>query len=291
MREQAPQPTVARGPRRLAHLTALAGTVRDPIVAAQEPKGGRPHRCTSWGAIVALAVLYLMAYAPPVSAAVSISLLASTGAASGTTCVTGSVAPAANSLNLVWAHSSGVTINQPTVTGNGLTWDLVTSTANTTSKRMWLFRAMGASPTAGAITVTYGTSQDDLLCAAVTATGVDTSGSNGSGAIGETQASNLAAQTSVTLTLSGFSASGNRAVMVAAANSSATSTTFEWTSLADTSVSNAGRIATQWKDATDDLSGTMSWGVESATRAGILVEVKAAASGCRGGMLMGRVGC
>lgn len=74
---------------------------------------------------------------------------------------TASVSPASNALVLAWVitNRSGVSA-APTCSGNGLTWTQVaTITFNTIAspnRRLTLFKALGASPSAGAVTFDFG---------------------------------------------------------------------------------------------------------------------------------------
>ncbi len=109
----------------------------------------------------------------------------------GSGSTTASVAPSAYSLILLTVMSrTGITVNpnQPTVTGNGLTWVAIGSTVfdstSSSRRRVTLFRALGAGPTSGAITIDFGgQAQTDVTWVVDEASGVDTSGTNGSGAI------------------------------------------------------------------------------------------------------------
>ena len=129
---------------------------------------------------------------------------------------TASVTPASNNLVLVWAYSiAAAAAVTPTMTGNGLTWVQVASIDDagngTGLRRITLFRAMGAAPTAGGITISFGT-QTQTGCAWSVAqyTGMDTTGTNGSGAIVQS-ATNFVATTatSVTVTLAAFASVNN----------------------------------------------------------------------------------
>ncbi|HET9667355.1 MAG TPA: hypothetical protein VFP09_11380 [Desertimonas sp.] len=105
-----------------------------------------------------------------------------------TSFTTASISPTADRLVLaaIWNGATGAN-PQPTVTGNGLTWVLVDQAAYDVSGTfgiLHLFRAMGSSPSSGAVTIDYGATTI-LGCgwSIVEWGGVDTSGTNGSGAI------------------------------------------------------------------------------------------------------------
>ena len=113
--------------------------------------------------------------------------------------VTASITPTANKLVIltVWAFAqAGSTpfYSPSSVTGNGLTWveighqdyfpdDVGAPTVNLHC-RVSMYRAMGASPTAGSITINYsGTLPDGISWSVTEFDGTDVSGTNGSGAI------------------------------------------------------------------------------------------------------------
>lgn len=91
--------------------------------------------------------------------------------------------PGANELVLVSVamRATGIT---PTVTGNGLTFVSVADITNAQAQsRLVVFRAMGASPSTGSISVTATANTNPIGCIATRFSGIDTSGSNGSGAV------------------------------------------------------------------------------------------------------------
>ena len=102
---------------------------------------------------------------------------------------TQSIAPGANRLILAWILTTdNQTPDVPTLSGNGLTWVLVGLTYWNPSgpyfgDNITLFRAMGASPTAGSVTISYPSGQQSIAWSIVEFSGVDTSGTNGSGAV------------------------------------------------------------------------------------------------------------
>lgn len=69
----------------------------------------------------------------------------------------------------------------PTASGNGLTFVEIANTIS--NKSVFLFRALGSSPSSGAITITASSNTDNILGIAIRISGADTSGTNGSGAI------------------------------------------------------------------------------------------------------------
>lgn len=126
---------------------------------------------------------------------------------------TASITPTANRLILAWVYSiAATTPNTPTASGNGLTWDEVANVLDSDGvRRLTLFRSLGASPSAGAVTFNLGgQTQTGCVWSVVEFSGIDTSGSNGSGAIVQfdTEAS-AGSVSSLTSTLAAFSSVNN----------------------------------------------------------------------------------
>jgi hypothetical protein len=93
------------------------------------------------------------------------------------------------------------TAPQPTVTGNGVTWDLVTNCFyQGPTNTIYVFRAMG-SPTNGTLTIGYPSNATAMAASVDMFTGADTSGVNGSGAI-VTARTNAGATATPTITMS-----------------------------------------------------------------------------------------
>lgn len=136
------------------------------------------------------------------------------------TATTASVTPSANKLQLlsVTARTGDSTdTGTPTITGNGLTWvniaHIVYDRTSASRKALDLFRAMGASPSTGAITIDYGSQTPSAISWALDeVSGMDTTGTNGSGAIVQS-ATNWHQDTdglnTITVTLGAFSDSNN----------------------------------------------------------------------------------
>jgi hypothetical protein len=134
------------------------------------------------------------------------------GATGFTSVTTGSISPGANRLVLAWVSNRVSTVPTPTLSGNGLTWvqvNTVTTAANGT--RLTLFRAMGPAPTAGSVTIDFGGIAVNRACwSIVQYDGVDTSGTNGSGAVVQSATNFTAATaTSLTVTLGAFASASN----------------------------------------------------------------------------------
>lgn len=131
---------------------------------------------------------------------------------------TASVSPSANKLQLLSfsvRNGSNVTPTISSVTGCNLTWELVDSIAFDTSasslRKLFVYRALGSSPTTGAITIDLGGTDTDVTWSLEEFTGMDTSGTNGSGAIVQstTNKDEAGSASSLTVTLGAFSSEAN----------------------------------------------------------------------------------
>ncbi len=111
-----------------------------------------------------------------------------TGATSYTTA---SISPAANKLYILTVANkipSAGTPNTPTVTGAGMTWTQIATRRDTSSgdngRRITMFRALSASPGSGALTIDLGgQTQGNCAWSVDEFSNIDTTGTNGSGAI------------------------------------------------------------------------------------------------------------
>lgn len=126
---------------------------------------------------------------------------------------TASVTPGANRLLLLGIANarSAATAPEPTATGNGLTWvTVVTQLHSNNTRRVTVLRAMGASPSTGAITIDFA-ADTQVGCAWILHeyTGMDTSGTNGSGAIVQSVGEHNAAATSATIDLASAPSASN----------------------------------------------------------------------------------
>jgi hypothetical protein len=201
-----------------------------------------------------------------------------------TSYTTASISPGANRLLIlaVDATPSDGTAVAPTVTGNGLTWVEFGAGGEygTSDRAVWLFRAMGASPSAGAVTMDYGAvNQTNTNWSINEFTDVDTTGTNGSGAIVQTVKDlSSTSGTSVTVNLAALGSANNMAFGAfshAAAEAKTVGSGF-------TALSNTGNITPsislmceyQLNVTTVDAS----WSTNQA-RGVIAVEIKAGAGG------------
>jgi len=134
-----------------------------------------------------------------------------------TSYATASVTPGANRLIVVAVlNSKSTTPDTPTLSGNGLTYvQIATVTFQTIAspqKRLTLFRAMGASPSAGAITIDMGgVTQSGCAWSVSEFDGVDTSGTDGSGAVVQSATNSVDSSGSLDVTLAAYGDGTNHA--------------------------------------------------------------------------------
>lgn len=212
------------------------------------------------------------------------------GTASGFT--TASVSPTAYALQLLFIHLSRGGSTNPTapttLTGNGLTWVLVTSSAYDAAgvgrAGMWVYRALGSAPTTGTLVVSGmgADSSSALTYSWVQVTGVNSSGTHGSGAIVQTGFSSISTSDTPVATLSAFGSANNATIgwlFYRGTPSFAPSAGSGFTSLASDYVGGT-RIASgvEFK-ASNDTSVDMSFAAGGGAGAGAIMgmEIKAAA--------------
>lgn len=202
----------------------------------------------------------------------------------GTSFSTASITPAANALILLTFLSRRGDSVEPavpsSVTGNGLTWVQVNSiyydTTSTSRRTLTVFRAMGDSPSTGAISITVPATLTSAVWSVDQFTGVDTSGTNGSGAVVQSATNLTASGTSLTATLSSFG-STNNATFGAFGNSDglfSSTAGSGFAKLGDAAdAETSSRCTTEWLVSNDT---TVDMAFSSATElGGIAVEIKA----------------
>ena len=116
-----------------------------------------------------------------------------------------------DTLILMWVASTvgSGTPNVPTVTGGGLTWVEVVNRLEGT-RRLTLFRALGSSPTSGALTIDFaGQTQTQAMWSIVAFHHASRAGTNGSDAIVQTAVNSSSGATSGTMTLSALADAAN----------------------------------------------------------------------------------
>lgn len=145
--------------------------------------------------------------------AVAATHLVTNGSSTDTTSyTTASITPTANRLVLaaVFVSRTGATPSQPTLSGNGLTWVLEESLDTGGAVKIFLFRAMGGSPSAGGVTIDFGT-ETEIFCGWSISefSGVDTSGTNGSGAVVQSTTGSATGAASLSVTLGAFASTAH----------------------------------------------------------------------------------
>jgi hypothetical protein len=128
----------------------------------------------------------------------------------GTSFTTASVTPGANRLVtlLVYAAVASGTTGTISASGAGLTFTQEVQTT-TALRTMFLLRAMSASPSSGALTITSSVTLGNCLWQVVHFDGVDTSGTNGSGAITQSHQTSPASASSVNVAFPTTVTAGN----------------------------------------------------------------------------------
>ena len=222
--------------------------------------------------------------------AITVSALTSGGSGTdATSYTTASVTPTANRLILGWVlqNVSGA-VPTPSLSGNGLTWvEVRTVGFDTTGTRysLSLFRAMGSSPTTGAITISYGaTTVGGCTYSFLEFDGVDTTGLNGAGAVVQSAQYPVSppssASTSGSITLAAFGSSNNMAAAGFCWEAAEQGTAgASYTKLPSTNPTNTGpsqSILTEYL--LNSTAPSASW-TTSAQAGGIAVEVKAGSGG------------
>jgi hypothetical protein len=184
--------------------------------------------------------------APPSERATVTCALLTSGATTtdAATAVTASVAPGANrALYAAMISATGAGPTAPTVNGAamGLTWAQVASvTFSGGNRRLTVLRAMGASPSAGAITYDFAAQvQTSMAWSVIECQGVDTTGTNGSGATVQSVTASVSAATTLNATLAALEHPNNRALCMVGLDINSTVTPdADFVELSDNGVAN-----------------------------------------------------
>jgi hypothetical protein len=133
------------------------------------------------------------------------------------TYTTASIAPAPNTLVIVavLTHQGSAAAPSPTLTGGGMaSWEVVATVAydgSTPLDRLTIYRAMSTSPGSGSITIKSSVTVSNCQWIVSQWSGVDVSGTNGSGAIVQTGSSSGTSVNGLTVTLAPFASSSDAA--------------------------------------------------------------------------------
>lgn len=216
----------------------------------------------------------------PSSLVVASVLTSGSDVTDATSYVSASITPAANALILGVIHvrKSAATVSNPTATGNGLTWVEEKTIANGNTRRLNVFRAMDASPTTGAVTFDLGgVTHLHAIWAILQFTNVDTTGTNGSGAVPQS-ATTSGSGTSGTATLAAFGNVNNATFGAWGIQNNENITPGSgFTEETDVGITDGAAqlvLETEFKN-TNDTSVDASW-TTSDTYRGIALEIKAA---------------
>jgi trimeric autotransporter adhesin len=196
----------------------------------------------------------------------------------GTSVATASITPTAN--RVVYAavtarHTSNASSPEPTLSGCGMTWVKVDTHVQATTQRLHVFRGLSATPSTGALTFDYGAETQTSFCwSVIQCAGVNTSGTNGSGATVQSVTTGGTAATSVTTTLAALENANNVSLVFVALSTQATVTRdANYAELsADNIATNTCTLESEWAVNRVACTPTMS----SASVDAIAVEVKAA---------------
>jgi len=200
---------------------------------------------------------------------------------SGTSFTTAaSLTPSVNKLYICTVANtiSSGTATTPTVSGGGgLTWvQIDVIDPSSTTKKTTMFRAMKSSGlTSGTITADFGgVTQSQVAISVEEFSGVDQTGTNGSGAIVQSAHASSASGTTATVTLAAFGDAANNAPFMASGTVGAVAITPEsgYTELSDQQLGNHS-LETEWKVG-QDTSVTSTW-TGSNNWCAIAVEIKA----------------
>jgi hypothetical protein len=219
-------------------------------------------------------------------------LTSGSSATDTTSYATASVSPTASRLIIVAVHNaaqSAVNAAPPTgVAGAGLTFAaLGTAQSDTTfGTAVSFWRAMSASPGTGALTITFANTQTAVNWSVFELAGVDTSGSNGAGAVNTNTAGNknAGATASATATLGAFANANNGAIcatgaLVAGVTIPTCTPDTGWTEIHDTGTADGTisiAIETQWR-ASNDTTALGTWSVNAGVLT-VAAEIIAAAA-------------
>ena len=211
-------------------------------------------------------------------------LTAGTNAANLKIYATASISPAPNALITVTVrnHRSSGAIS-PTLSGGGMTsWTQVASVdydpISGSLGRLTVFRAMSASPGSGPITITFSATVSNVDWIVSQWTGVDQSGTNGSGAIGQIGSARGDAVSALSVPLAAFGNPNNVAYGAVGARLNAPAVTpgSGFTEIAETTPGENTLLETQWATNLNTIQASLT----SAKNAALLgIEISAGGGG------------
>lgn len=200
-----------------------------------------------------------------------------------TSYTTSSISPTSNCLIIASVTSSkGSTPDTPTLSGNGLTWvQIATNNFDSagTQRTLTLFRAMGSSPSSGAVTADFGGATQTACTIVINEfSGVDISGTNGSGAVVQyaTNAEASQAANTFTVTLGAFGSSKNGTFGVASNGDASNFTVGTGFTSIGSSITTTPVINTLAEFRNDNDTTVTFEGAIGYSSGGIAIEIKSA---------------
>ena len=199
---------------------------------------------------------------------------------SASTYTTASISPGANNLDVVSVESfSGTAVAIPTVTGAGGTWvQIATQVSASNSRRVTLFRDLSASPGSGPLTIDFGgqLQNANVGWSVDEFSGVDTSGTHGSGAILQSVgALSTTTSTGITVNLAALSSPNNSVMGYVRTNQLNPITAGAgFTELSQQTATGATAEA-EW--ALNQTAVAWTWASQTVNVVALAIEVKAAA--------------
>lgn len=196
---------------------------------------------------------------------ISLTTLTSGSAGAGSPATTASVSPGSDKLIQVTVtlRSTATPItssNNVTVTGNGLTYVLISEVIEN-SRLISVFRAMGASPTTGALSLAY--AGDGTVLAWTWEvnewSGVVTTGTNGSGAVGTSATDLTGSGSTLGITITGTPATGDVtfAVLMTEDDSASLTPAAGWADITHITSSDTQHYSVY--DVDQDLTESWTW--------------------------------
>lgn len=208
-------------------------------------------------------------------------LIANSSTTAATSYNTASIAPRNGALVIVSFNITYPNGNTPapsisgagSVAGDWTQIGTVLYDASGTQQAIFAYRARLTTWSSGALTLDMGASGtlNSIIWSVDEFTGVDTTGTNGAGAIAQSKTGSASAATSITVTLDAALSAHNRIWSIAGwdANELGTPET-NWTQLgSDSEAGSSCGLLTQWRNADSDNSASTSW--TTAGLAGMIV--------------------
>lgn len=195
---------------------------------------------------------------------------------------TATIVPSPDCLVLAFVYNVQNDPATPSMTGNSLTWVVEDSAVDLSDdRRLTVLRALGPSTSSGAATIDFGgQSQTGVIWSIVEFEGVDTSGTNGSGAVVQSVGGfNAVNDTGLSITLAAFGNSKNATVggfnvPINTASILVPGTGFAY--LGQRNQGNPNLFGMSQFNGDNDTSVDESSGVTSTAHVGIAAEIRAA---------------